>query len=173
MRVPEKPEDPFADQLEWLEHRYDPGHFLGGTLRPELRLSLGKRAKRVAAILAFLSGGVLAVGALMTFQMGSAADPWAVMLAPLSLLVGIKMWMSARPEKPAIDVDPDPDTANEGRKIGQVMGMVALAALFAAALVVGLLVLVAGLVAVSRGAVDVVAGIFVLIAILAIRKRSR
>jgi hypothetical protein len=52
--------DPIREYTEWAEHRYDPGHYLGGTLEPHLRKNaLGPRARRNA-------GWFLAVIALMT-----------------------------------------------------------------------------------------------------------
>src|SRR5688572_5850390 len=111
--TPEKPEDPFKDQLEWLKHRYDPGHYLGGTIAPQLRLSLGRRAKRAAAVLAFLSGlGGLALGALYAAEAGWSV-PWELALGPLSLLAGLKLWMSSRAEAPVPGFDAEPDVEGE------------------------------------------------------------
>ena len=65
---PEGPEGPFADQVEWMTHSLDPGYYLGGRVRPELRSSLGHGGKRVAAVLAFGSGVVLlSLAAFVTF----------------------------------------------------------------------------------------------------------
>jgi hypothetical protein len=57
--------DPRTDWIreyaEWAEHRYDPGHYLGGTLEPHLRkYALGSRARKRA-------GHFLAVGAILAF----------------------------------------------------------------------------------------------------------
>jgi hypothetical protein len=53
--------DPIADYIEWTEHRYDPGYYLGGRLPPHLRrASLGRRARRRASVLLGILG-------LMTF----------------------------------------------------------------------------------------------------------
>ena len=50
---------PFADYIEWTQHRYDPGYYLGGNLPPHLRKgSLGRRARR-------LSGALLGFSAVM------------------------------------------------------------------------------------------------------------
>ena len=60
--------DPIADYIEWAEHRYDPGYYLGGRLPPHLRkASLGHRARRRAAVLLGILG-------LMTLL--SALDPY-------------------------------------------------------------------------------------------------
>jgi hypothetical protein len=53
-------DDPIADYIEWTQHRYDPGYYLGGNLPPHLRkASLGPKGRRFAGIL-------LGVMALMT-----------------------------------------------------------------------------------------------------------
>ena len=55
-------QDPFADYIEWTEHRYNPGHYLGGTLPPHLRkASLGRRGRRLAGV--FLAGIAILTGA--------------------------------------------------------------------------------------------------------------
>ena len=44
--------DPLREYLEWARHRYDPGHYLGGTLPPHLRKNaLGPRARKKAGLL--------------------------------------------------------------------------------------------------------------------------
>jgi hypothetical protein len=47
---------PLRVYQEWAEHRYDPGHYLGGTIEPDLRIGeLGPRARRRSAMLVALS----------------------------------------------------------------------------------------------------------------------
>jgi hypothetical protein len=54
---------PFDDYVEWTEHRYDPGYFLGGRLPPHLRkTALGPKGRRLAGVLL----GVAAVATLAT-----------------------------------------------------------------------------------------------------------
>ena len=49
------------EYVEWAEHRYDPGHYLGGTLEPHLRKhALDSHARKKAGLF-------LAVIAVMTF----------------------------------------------------------------------------------------------------------
>jgi hypothetical protein len=168
MLPPEQPEDPFFDQLEWLNNRYNPGYFLGGTLVPELRLSLGRRAKRVAGLLAFTSGaGVTAVCVLMSVAFGAPPDPWSAALGVLNLLVGLKMWRSARSEasKESLDV------GDERRQLGRALGMVVLATLLVSSAAVTAVVIVAVAVALSGGATGIAAGLAVLAAIVALRGR--
>jgi hypothetical protein len=171
MLTPRKPEDPFADQLEWLNNRYNPGYFLGGILRPEYRLSLGSRAKRVAGVLLLASGTSLLGGAvLFMFAMGTfLTDPWALLLGPLSLLAGLKMWRSAGgPPDPTAD----PDAVEQGKKIAPVLGMVLLATIGAA---LAAAVVLAGVVvvnAVARGTVHVIAAAAILILLALSRRRS-
>src|SRR5262245_55795964 len=129
----EDPEEPFANQLEWQRHRYDPGHFLGGTLRPEYRLSLGARAKRVAAILS-LARGIGLLGRLTVMSIGYGMflpDPFSLFLGGLTLLVGIKMWTSARAEPAGEDLDVAETRQNIGRVAGIVLVGTAIAVLAA------------------------------------------
>jgi hypothetical protein len=52
-----KPDGPIENYIEWSKHRYDPGHYLGGTLPPHLRKdSLGPRARRLVGLLLLFSG---------------------------------------------------------------------------------------------------------------------
>jgi hypothetical protein len=182
MPTPQKPDDPFADQREWLNNRYNPGYFLGGTLRPELRLSLGRRAKRVAGVLALASGvGVLGIGVGVMASTGIfVPDPWSLFVGPLSVLVGIKMWRSARAVPPPADPiaqptgDPttDPEIADQARNIGPIVGMVIVATLAAGIVIAGALGILAALTAVSRGAVHGVAAACVLL-LFALSMRGR
>ena len=49
--------DPIADYIEWTEHRYDPGYYLGGRIPPHLRkASLGRRGRRLASWLLVIFG---------------------------------------------------------------------------------------------------------------------
>ena len=51
------PKDPFGTYIEWADHRYDPGHYLGGNIPPHLSKSaLGPRAQRLSGILLIASG---------------------------------------------------------------------------------------------------------------------
>ena len=50
-------QDPFGTYQEWANHRYDPGHYLGGTIEPHLRTSeLGRRARRMSGGMLLLAG---------------------------------------------------------------------------------------------------------------------
>ena len=125
MPTPVRPEDAFADQLEWLSHRYDPGYFLGGTLRPELRLSLGVRAKRLAAVLA-LGKGLGALGILVGVWIASGipfADPWSLSSGGLSLLVARKMWTAAQADARGVGLD----LGDEARRVRRTTSMIAVA----------------------------------------------
>ena len=55
--------DPFAAYTEWIEHRYDPGYFLGGRIPPHLRAaSLGPRGRRLSGLMLMIGGGLPALG---------------------------------------------------------------------------------------------------------------
>ena len=158
---------PFADQMEWLDHRYDPGYFLGGTLRPELRLSLGARAKRVAAILAFGTGaGIIVLMATLNVATGvPAPDPYSLGLGGLSLLVGRKMWRSAGQDA-ALDVP-----AETGR-IYRVLLMASLATAVVALSGLAAVLLVAAVIAVKRGHMGIAASVVLILVALALRRRG-
>jgi len=139
MPVPVLPDDPFRDQLEWLNHRYDPGHFLGGTLRPELRLSLGREGKRMAGLLAFASGfGVLAILAALGALGHLPPEPRSLVAGLLSVLVGRRMWKSAASGAPGAAME----AGGEGRKLGRMASMALVATLATAAACLGLLLIV-------------------------------
>jgi hypothetical protein len=63
--------DPFADYIEWTEHRYDPGYYLGGRIPPHLKkASLGPKGRRNGGILLILSG-ILGAGEVVVY-----AEDW-------------------------------------------------------------------------------------------------
>jgi hypothetical protein len=160
----EHPEQPFADQLEWLRHRYDPGYFLGGTLRPELRLWLGPRAKRAAAVLALGWGAGAAALFLAGLLSLGVRDPLSFAFAVVSLHVARKLWRSAAADRPV-------DTAAEAGSIRRGLVMVLLATGMAA--VIGLAVFAALVLATAalRGHAGIAAAIFVAVAVAATWRR--
>ena len=57
--------DPIADYIEWTEHRYDPGYYLGGRIPPHLKkFNLGPKGRRNAGILLLISGSLGMAGVL-------------------------------------------------------------------------------------------------------------
>ena len=158
---------PFADQLEWQDHRYDPGYFLGGTLRPELRLSLGPRAKRVAAALAFGSGtGVIALMATVSAAMGvPVPDPLSLGFGGLSLLVGRKMWRAAG-RQAALDLPA------ETCWIYRVALLASLATALVALGGLAAVLLVAAVKAVMKGHMAIAASVVLILVAVALRRRG-
>jgi hypothetical protein len=158
---------PFADQMEWLDHRYDPGHFLGGTLRPELRLSLGTRAKRVAAVLAFGSGaGVISLMATVNAAMGvPVPDPYSLGFGGLSLLVGRKLWRAAGREA-ALDLP------EETGRIYRVALLASLATAVVALSSLAVVLLVAAVRAVMKGHMAITASAVLILLLVALRRRG-
>ena len=56
--------DPIRDYIEWTNHRFDPGYYLGGNLPPTLRkASLGPKGRRLSGIALAISA-VLTIGSL-------------------------------------------------------------------------------------------------------------
>lgn len=167
---PKRPEDPFADQLEWLVHRYDPGHYLGGTIRPELRQSLGSRAKRFAAVWAFVSG-VGPMCLVIWLMAGSGQwlpDPWSFGAGVLGALAAVKLWKSADRDARAASLD----WAEEGRRFYKVVGMVALCTLVTAVVSLILISGAAAATAIVKGRAGVFAGAGVLVVMVLLRWRS-
>jgi len=59
--------DPFADYIEWTNNRYNPGHYLGGNLPPDLRKSvLGPKARRLSGMMLGISA-ILGIVSLLAF----------------------------------------------------------------------------------------------------------
>lgn len=159
---------PFADQLEWQDHRYDPGYFLGGTLRPELRLSLGPRAKRVAAVLAFGSGlGVIGFMATANAAFGvPVPDPYSLGFGGLSLLVGRKMWRAAGREGSL-------DLPEETGRLYRVALMASLATALVAIGGFAAVLLVAAVKAVMKGHMAIAASFVLILMAAALRRRGK
>ncbi|MCU0241064.1 MAG: hypothetical protein MUF51_01420 [Vicinamibacteria bacterium] len=156
------------DQVEWLNNRYNPGYFLGGTLRPELRLAtLGWHAKRVAGALALVSGvGMLLLG-VMLLVLYHVPDPWTLILGMLQFMAGIKILESAADQRPANDATGFVEEQAVRRIVGQmVLGVVLVAAISAA-----IVLAVAAIASIRTGAFGIVAAVSVLIAIILIRRQ--
>jgi hypothetical protein len=59
--------DPIGDYVEWTNHRYDPGYYLGGNIPPLLRkATLGPRARRLSGIWLAIKAA-LAMGSIAAF----------------------------------------------------------------------------------------------------------
>lgn len=98
--------DPFALYLEWAQHRYNPGHYLGGTIEPHLRkASLGPRARRRSGQLLLFSGtlGLLSfVPLYASAAFGTVTDSYSrfmffvsVGVSLLTISAGVVMFRSA------------------------------------------------------------------------------
>jgi hypothetical protein len=90
--------DPFADQREWQDHRYDPGYFLGGRIHPILK---GSRPNRYGWML--LAGGLLGFAFIFSLPHGENAW-WQYALAGayglLYIVAGIRL-LKRRPDHPS------------------------------------------------------------------------
>jgi hypothetical protein len=164
-----RPEDAFADQIEWLSHRYDPGYFLGGTIRPELRVSLGARAKRVAGVFAFASGlGILGTLVAVSIAVGMALpDPWSLSVGVLSLLAGVKLWRTAGADSGTTRVD----VGAEAKRLSQAASLTSLGAVIIALASIALVTLVAAVASLLRGQVGLPVGAGVLLAMWLLHRR--
>ena len=165
--IPKDPFAPFADQLEWLNHRYDPGHFLGGTLRPELRLSLGMRGKRTAAVLALGSGvGIIGPSALLVWPLGVPPDPFSLGLGVLNILVARRLWSAAAVQGKA-------DVVEEASRSLRVVAVVGLATSVVVVSIVATVVLIGALTAMVKGQMAIAGVVAVLFAIAALRRAGQ
>jgi hypothetical protein len=65
-----EPADPIAEYQEWVENRYNPGHYLGGTLPPAIRRAQTMFTWKEKRVLGFLVAIViLALLALVVRQL--------------------------------------------------------------------------------------------------------
>jgi hypothetical protein len=165
------PEEPFALQLEWLANRYNPGHFLGGTIRPELRVaSLGWHGKRLAGALALITGFVVLLTSLAITVVGRLPpDPWSLGFGLLSVAAGIRMWKVAKKPVPSRHVT----NPAEGR---QLLRAFVLAGLGVGVVAVGSMLALAGVgiaMAVSRGNAAIGVAIFSVLAGFAAARLGR
>jgi len=90
--------DPFADYIEWAEHRYDPGYYLGGNPPPHLRSgTLGPHARKRAAVLIAIMSFTMFGGSLLAFAGNS---PWeftvAAGLTMIGLAAAVRMYRAPR-----------------------------------------------------------------------------
>jgi len=95
--------DPFADYIEWTQHRYDPGYYLGGRLPPHLKKSnLGPKGRRYAAI-ALATIGLIGLAGMIAVEVRQPIDGGMFVLSlfwpALSVAAGIAMWKSRGPQR--------------------------------------------------------------------------
>jgi hypothetical protein len=86
---------PIADYIEWTEHRFDPGYYLGGRIPPHLKTAtLGPKGRRRMGVLLSVFGGV----GLSTAPFPSSKDIGDILLASflpaLCLTAGVRMLLS-------------------------------------------------------------------------------
>jgi hypothetical protein len=59
------PDDPIGDYVDWTEHRYDSGYYLGGNVSPFLRKSrMSPRVRRLVAVPLAISALIATFGAI-------------------------------------------------------------------------------------------------------------
>jgi hypothetical protein len=101
MKDKNRDNDPIKGYIEWSEHRYDPGYYLGGNLPPHLRKgSLGPSARRMAGL--FI--GVIAVFSLLSgiasVGLDRDAGPWTrliwIFFVVLTSSAAVTMYRSGR-----------------------------------------------------------------------------
>ncbi len=167
---PRDPDAPFADQLEWLANRYNPGYFLGGTIRPELRVAtLGRHAKRVAGALAFVSGaGMLALLALMVVVLRLPPDPLSTGLGVVYVLAGLRFFRAAAAETPS----PWGAAPTEGRQALRAAVVALIGAALVGAVSVVLVVGLGAVLAVARENPGSTAAVAILIVIVVARRSA-
>ena|SRR5688572_7047489 len=80
--------DPFADYIEWTNNRYNPGHYLGGNLPPELNKSaIGPKGRRLAGLL-------LAVSAVLSLVSLLAFAPFLREVSRAQVVVSVVVWLA-------------------------------------------------------------------------------
>jgi hypothetical protein len=90
--------DPFADYIEWTEHRYDPGYYLGGRIPPHLKKSsLVPKGRRNAGILLTLFG-IVVMGEVFLFAQDWGGAFVGAIWPTLLLAAGIVMLLAATPK---------------------------------------------------------------------------
>jgi hypothetical protein len=77
-----RPRDPFAEWREIQDHRYDPGHWLGGNIDPMYR----RRRNGNPSGYLMIVGGALAMGAGTSALRG---DAWNIAHGIVVLLAGV------------------------------------------------------------------------------------
>ena len=87
--------DPIADYIEWTNHRYTPGYYLGGRVPPHIKNlgSLGRKGRRTAGLL-FLVGGVWAVIEVIRSSADTSTKIGTGIFPALIVVVGIVMLLA-------------------------------------------------------------------------------
>jgi len=66
------PPDPAPEYTEWIQHRYDPGYWLGGRIPPYLKRKRTKHSKGNPYGYVLLLGGIAAVAEALLFYQDAA-----------------------------------------------------------------------------------------------------
>ncbi len=92
-------DDPIARYVEWTEHRYTPGYYLGGRMPPTIRaLQGGGRAGRMLGSLLIVLGllDLLFVAALACMGKMGNESAGLIVSGVLSLMVGVAAFRRQR-----------------------------------------------------------------------------
>lgn len=90
-RKEKHPSEYLNDQEEWQQHQYDPGHYLGGNLPPQIKYSLGTRGGKYLGILFLGFGIVSAIVGILPIIKGSGTDLLGLVLSIILVLAGLRL----------------------------------------------------------------------------------
>lgn len=76
------------DLEEWQRYQYDPGHYLGGNINPQLKYASGTNAGKYFAALCLMLGVISGIGTVFTFIEG-AGNMLALLMTLLFISVGL------------------------------------------------------------------------------------
>ncbi len=82
------PSEYLNDLEEWQRYQYDPGHYLGGNINPQLKYASGTKAGKYFAALCLMLGVISGIGTVFTFIEG-AGNILALLMTLLFISVGL------------------------------------------------------------------------------------
>ena len=91
----EHPSEYLNDLEEWQNHQYDPGHYLGGNLPPQLKYGLGTVGGKYLGVLLLIIGVMSGIGTIFSLVEGTGSLI-GLLLFILFITAGITLLMGGR-----------------------------------------------------------------------------
>lgn len=84
------PSEYLNDLEEWQNHQYDPGHYLGGNIPPQLKYGLGTKSGKYLGVVFLMLGVMSGVGVVFSFIEGTG-NLFGLFLFVLFIITGLKL----------------------------------------------------------------------------------
>ena len=88
------PSEYLNDLEEWQNHQYDPGHYLGGNIRPQLKHGLGTKGGKYLGVLFLVFGVMSGTVMVLSIMEGMGINLVGLMFSVLFIFAGLRLMTS-------------------------------------------------------------------------------